>query len=144
MFMAAGLIAQALGHDRIVGLGGIGRVLPMTIFAFALGGLSLMGLPPSGGFVAKWLLLSAAIETGQWWWALVILAGGLLTGSYLFRVLSQALADTDRPVSPAVPVARYREAVVLALALVSMLLGLLPLASFGLLQIGRLEVGVAP
>ena len=144
MFMAAGLIAQALGHDRIAGLGGIGRALPMTIFAFALGGLSLMGLPPSGGFVAKWLLLAAAIETGQWWWALVILAGGLLTSGYLFRVLSQALADTDRPLPPAVPVARYREAVVLALALVSMLLGLLPLASFGLLQIGRLDMGVSP
>ena len=57
MFMAAGLIAQALGHDRIAGLGGIGRALPMTIFAFALAGLSLMGLPPSGGFMAKWLLL---------------------------------------------------------------------------------------
>ena len=144
MFMAAGLIAQALGHDRIAGLGGIGRALPMTIFAFALGGLSLMGLPPSGGFVAKWLLLAAAIETGQWWWALVILAGGLLTSGYLFRVLSQALADTDRPLPPAVPVVRYREAVVLALALVSMLLGLLPLASFGLLQIGRLDMGVSP
>jgi formate hydrogenlyase subunit 3/multisubunit Na+/H+ antiporter MnhD subunit len=144
MFMAAGLIAQALGHDRIAGLGGIGRALPMTIFAFALGGLSLMGLPPSGGFVAKWLLLAAAIETGQWWWALVILAGGLLTGGYLFRVLTPALAGAGDALPPAVPVVRYREAVVLALALVSMLLGLLPLASFGLLQIGRLDMGVSP
>jgi formate hydrogenlyase subunit 3/multisubunit Na+/H+ antiporter MnhD subunit len=138
MFMAAGLIAQALGHDRIAGLGGIGRVLPMTIFAFGLGGLSLMGLPPSGGFAAKWLLLSAALETGQWWWALVILAGGLLTGGYLFRVLTPALADVAD--SPAQPVARGREAVVLGLALISMLLGLVPLAGFGLLEIGRLDI----
>ena len=50
MFMAAGLIAQALGHDRIAGLGGIGRALPMTLFAFGIAGLSLMGVPPSGGF----------------------------------------------------------------------------------------------
>ena len=49
MFMAAGLIAQALGHDRIAGLGGIGRALPMTLFAFGIAGLSLMGVPPSGG-----------------------------------------------------------------------------------------------
>jgi multicomponent Na+:H+ antiporter subunit D len=144
MFMAAGLIAQALGHDCIAGLGGIGRALPMTMFAFALAGLSLMGLPPSGGFTAKWLLLLAAIETGQWWWALVILAGGLLTGGYLFRVLTPALAGAGDALPPSAPVARYREAVVLALALVSMLLGLLPLASFGLLQIGRLDVGVSP
>jgi multicomponent Na+:H+ antiporter subunit D len=144
MFMAAGLIAQALGHDRIAGLGGIARGLPVTIFAFGLGGLSLMGLPPSGGFVAKWLLLSAAIDSGQWWWALVIIAGGLLTGGYLFRVLSPALAEPADRVPAFAPVARGREMVVLALALVSMALGLLPLASFGLLQIGRLDVATAP
>ena len=114
------------------------------MLAFALGGLSLMGLPPSGGFVAKWLLLSAAVETGQWWWALVILAGGLLTGGYLYRVLAPALADADESRRLSAPVARSREAVVLALALLSMLLGLLPLASFGLLQVGRLDIGVTP
>src|SRR6516162_10570466 len=57
MFMAAGLIAEALGHDRIAGLAGVGRALPITVFAFGLAGLSLMGLPPSGGFVAKAMLL---------------------------------------------------------------------------------------
>jgi formate hydrogenlyase subunit 3/multisubunit Na+/H+ antiporter MnhD subunit len=144
MFMAAGLIAKALGHDRIAGLGGVARALPMTMLAFGLGGLSLMGLPPSGGFTAKWLLLAAAIETGQWWWALVILAGGLLTGGYLYRVLAPALGGEDASLPPPASVARSREAVVLALALVSMLLGLLPLASLGLLQVGRLDVGVTP
>ncbi len=91
MFMAAGLIGATLGHDRIAGLGGIGRVLPMTVIAFALGGLSLMGVPWSGGFMAKWLLLRASIESGQWWWALVILGGGLLAGGYVFRVLAPAV-----------------------------------------------------
>jgi formate hydrogenlyase subunit 3/multisubunit Na+/H+ antiporter MnhD subunit len=144
MFMAAGLVAQALGHDRIAGLGGIGRALPMTMFAFAIAGLSLMGVPPSGGFTAKLLLLAAAIETGQWWWALVILAGGLLTGGYLYRVLAPAVAGTDAPLATCAPVPRYREGVVLALALVSMALGLVPLGSLGLLQIGRLDMGLSP
>jgi multicomponent Na+:H+ antiporter subunit D len=66
MFMAAGLIAEALGHDRIAGLAGLGRALPITVFAFGLGGLSLMGLPPSGGFVAKAMLLTAAVAENQW------------------------------------------------------------------------------
>jgi formate hydrogenlyase subunit 3/multisubunit Na+/H+ antiporter MnhD subunit len=144
MFMAAGLIAQACGHDRIAALGGIGRALPMTVLAFGVGGLSLMGLPPSGGFVAKWLLLTAAIDTGQWWWALVIMVGGLLTGGYVFRVLGEAVASRDGRGPDLAPVARGREAVVLALALISMLLGVLPLASFGLLQIGRLDLTLAP
>jgi formate hydrogenlyase subunit 3/multisubunit Na+/H+ antiporter MnhD subunit len=144
MFMAAGLIAQALGHDRIAGLGGIGRALPMTLFAFGIAGLSLMGVPPSGGFTAKLLLLAAAIETGQWWWALVILAGGLLTGGYLYRVLAPAVTETQVPLARCAPVARSREAVVLALALVSMVLGLVPLAAFGLLQVGRFDMSGSP
>jgi formate hydrogenlyase subunit 3/multisubunit Na+/H+ antiporter MnhD subunit len=53
MFMSAGLVYEALGHDRVAGLAGIGRALPLTMFAFGLGGMSLMGLPPSGGFIAK-------------------------------------------------------------------------------------------
>ncbi len=140
MFMAAGLITAALGHDRVAGLVGIGRVLPMTVFAFSIGGLSLMGLPPSGGFVAKWLLLTTAIDRGQWWWALVIVSGGMFTGGYLFRVLARVLGDTNEAVALHAPVARHREAIVLALALLSVVLGLVPLASFGVLQIGRLDI----
>jgi formate hydrogenlyase subunit 3/multisubunit Na+/H+ antiporter MnhD subunit len=144
MFMAAGLIAQALGHDRIAGLGGIARALPMTVLAFGLGGLSLMGLPPSGGFAAKWLLLTAAIESGQWWWGLVIVTGGLLTGGYVFRVIGPALGAPGDSAPACAPVARRREMVVLALALVSMGLGLLPLTSFSLLKIGRLDMATLP
>jgi NADH:ubiquinone oxidoreductase subunit 2 (subunit N) len=116
----------------------------MTVFAFGIAGLSLMGVPPSGGFTAKLLLLAAAIQTGQWWWALVILGGGLLTGGYLYRVIAPAVAGTDAPLPSCAPVARSREAVALALALVSMLLGFVPLGSFGLLLVGRFEVGIAP
>lgn len=143
MFMAAGLIAQSLGHDRIADLSNIGRALPITVLAFALAGMSLMGLPPSGGFAAKWLLLTATIETGQWWWALVILGGGLLTGGYLSRVFAPALFGSRESVTLCVPVARYREVVVLVLALCSVLLGFVRLGAFDLVQIGRLaKVGM--
>jgi multicomponent Na+:H+ antiporter subunit D len=137
MFMSAGLIAEALGHDRVAGLGGIGRALPVTVFAFGLAALSLVGLPLSGGFIAKWLLLSAAITTGQWWWTVVMLVGGLLAGGYTFRVLAPALAEVDEPLVLRASGPRYREWVVLTLALGSVLLGFAPLKPFRLLQIGR-------
>jgi multicomponent Na+:H+ antiporter subunit D len=137
MFMAAGLIAEALGHDRIAGLGGIGRVLPMTVFAFGLGGMSLMGLPPSGGFVAKAMLLMAAVAEGQWWWAVVILAGGLLAAGYVFRVLTPALAAGDGPLTLHASVSNGRQGVVLALAICALLLGLVPLRPSLLLEVGR-------
>ena len=143
MFMAAGLIAEALGHDRIAGLAGIGRALPITVFAFALGGLSLMGLPPSGGFVAKAMLLTAAVAEGQWWWAVVVLTGGLLAGGYVFLVLARALADPTEPLRLLTTVSRGRQAVVVAVALCAVLLGFLPLRPSELLQIGRPDIATA-
>ncbi len=143
MFMAAGLMAEALGHDRIAGLAGIGRALPITVFAFGLGGMSLMGLPPSGGFVAKAMLLTAAVAGGQWWWALVILVGGLLAGGYVFLVLARALADPREPLALLADIARTRQAVVLALALIAVLLGFVPLRPSELLLIGRPHTALA-
>ena len=137
MFMVAGLFYAALGHDRIADLAGLGRMLPMSVLAFALAGISLIGLPPSGGFLAKWLLLQAAIATGQWWWGAVLLAGGLLTSGYVFLVLSRALASSDAPVQTKARVPRHREAAALALAVCSVLLGLVALGPLDPLQIGR-------
>ena len=137
MFTGAGLIAQVLGHDRIAGLRGIGRTLPMTAFALGLAGLSLMGLPPSGGFSAKWLLMSASIASRQWWWAIVMLGGGLLAGGYIFRVVAPTFSTADAPLAERGAVPRWREAVVLALAVCSVLLGVVPLGLPDLLQVGR-------
>jgi len=125
MFMAAGLVYAALGHDRIAGLGGVARALPMTVLAFAVGGVALVGAPPSGAYVAKELLLGAAAETGQWWWAVVLQAGGWLTAGYLVLVLARALGP-EAGTTTFAPVARGRQAVALALALCSLTLGLVP------------------
>ena len=142
MFMAAGLIAEALGHDRIARLSGVGRALPITVFAFGLGGLSLMGLPPSGGCVAKAMLLTAAVAEGQWWWAVVVLTGGLLAGGYVFLVLARALADASEPVTLRSTISPGRQAVVVALALCAVLLGFVPLRPLELLQIGRPDIAI--
>jgi multicomponent Na+:H+ antiporter subunit D len=128
MFMAAGLIYHALGNDRIAGFAGIGRALPICVLTFALAGLALMGLPPSGAFAAKKLLLDAAAESGQWWWGVVLDVGGLLTASYVVLVLAHALSPAAEPVKLRAPVSRTAEMAALALALCSLALGL---AAFG-------------
>ena len=93
MFLAAGSILYATGHDRVTELAGAGQRLPLTVFTIGIASVSLMGLPPSGGFVGKWLLLNAAFVSGQWWWALVLLAGGVMTAAYSFRVLLHAFRN---------------------------------------------------
>jgi formate hydrogenlyase subunit 3/multisubunit Na+/H+ antiporter MnhD subunit len=126
MFMAAGLMYAALGHDRVTGLAGIGRVLPVSVLAFALGGVALMGVPPSGAYIAKELMLGAAGETGQWWWALVLQAGAFFTSGYLFVVLVHALTPPAEPLAVRARVSVIRQTAALALALCSLCLGLIP------------------
>ena len=126
MFMAAGLIYAALGHDRITGLSGIGRASPLSVTAFAIGGVALIGLPPSGAYLAKDLLLQATSETGQWWWEVVIQAGGIFTSAYLLLVLAHALMPAGSPLTLRAPVSRMQEIAALTLAVCSLLLGLFP------------------
>jgi multicomponent Na+:H+ antiporter subunit D len=88
MFVAAANILHSLGTDQLRRLVGLDQRLPLDVFTLALASVSLMGLPPSGGFIAKWLLLQAAWSQGQWAWIAVISIGGLLAAAYLFRILA--------------------------------------------------------
>ena len=135
MFLAAGVLAETIGHDQIEKLGGAVRVLPLTFLTLALGGLSLMGLPPSGGFSAKWLMLQASVASGQWIWSLPILAGGLLAAGYMYRVLKPALSDGE--ISVRSPPRRYQEAIAFALTLIALALAFAPQAFFDFMEIGR-------
>lgn len=135
MFMAAGLIVGTLGHDEIDRTDGLAQHLPLTVGTFALAGVTLMGLPPSGGFTAKWLLLGAAMGDGRWLLAAAILAGGLLAAAYLFRFLGRALLNGPAgKVSVRPP--RGPELVAFSLAATSLLLGLLSAPLLALLGVG--------
>ncbi|MFA9439315.1 complex I subunit 5 family protein [Uliginosibacterium sp. sgz301328] len=140
MFLSAGVLYGVLGHDRMADLRGAGQASPITILAFALAGASLIGLPPSGGFLAKWLLVSAALDTGQWWWVLLLLTGGLLTGIYVFMVVVRAMAPAAPDWTPQRRVPRCQQYAALGLAMCSFLLGLSALLPVDVAQIGRAPV----
>lgn len=101
MFLAAGNITRAMHDDRLVNLAGMDRILSGNLMVIAICGVSLAGLPPSGGFIGKWWLVAGALEAGQWWWAVGVIAGGLLTAAYVFRILAAAMRKagtlTGRP-----------------------------------------------
>jgi multicomponent Na+:H+ antiporter subunit D len=123
MFLAAGSMTYAVAEDALSSISGIAHRLPMTFFAFGLAGLSLAGIPPSGGFVAKWLLLRSAVATGGWHWALLFILGGLLTLAYVLMVLRYAVEQTETPATFR-PVPRRMEWAAMGLALASVLLGI--------------------
>jgi len=122
MFMAAGLVYAALGHDRIADLAGIARALPITVLAFAVSGVALMGVVPSGAYLAKKLLLDAADQSGQWWWTAVLQGGAVFTAGYVVLVLVNALRRPSAPVVSKVRIARSSQFAALALAIASLLL----------------------
>lgn len=135
MFLAAGNILQFGGHDRIADLDRVAQRLPLTVTAFGLAGVSIMGLPPSGGFIAKWLLLEAAIGSGQWWWGIILILGGLLAAAYVFKVIGHAFTQAEvSHEARAVPAAMEWAALTLALA--AILLGLFAPWPLALMEIG--------
>lgn len=96
MFAAAGSMILSAGRDDITQLSGISARLPLTLFTFALAGVTLMGLPPSAGFLAKWLLIDGAITSGQWGWIAVMITGSLFTAAYVFKVLRHAFLQSEQ------------------------------------------------
>jgi multicomponent Na+:H+ antiporter subunit D len=137
MFLCAGAMMRAAASDRLEDLDGVGAALPVASFAFALAALSIMGLPPSGGFLAKYLLLTNSFTSGQWWWALPLLGGGLLAAAYVFRPLERLMRPRRDEAPPLRPVPRAMELWPLLLAILSVLLGMASLPVFELLQIGN-------
>jgi formate hydrogenlyase subunit 3/multisubunit Na+/H+ antiporter MnhD subunit len=145
MFLAAGNFLNFGGHDRIADLDRIVQRLPLSAFAFALAGVSLMGLPPSGGFIGKWLLLEAALAQGRWDLVAVMLLGGLLAAAYVFKVLGKSFtqADITHTHQPkAIPV--RMEWVALILACGAILLGFAGTPLLSLLEIGAPFDGSGP
>jgi len=90
LFMAVGAIAMRVGSVRLEDLGGIGRAMPLTMAAFVVAGLSLIGVPLTVGFVSKWVLIQAALEKGWWPLAVLILLSSLLAVIYVWRVIEVA------------------------------------------------------
>ncbi|MDJ0807543.1 MAG: proton-conducting transporter membrane subunit [Gammaproteobacteria bacterium] len=97
LFLAAGVVQQHAGHDRIAELRGTAQALPATTFTLALAGVALIGLPPSGAFLGKWQLIAGALQAELWWMLGVVLAGSLLAAGYVFRLLGHAFGQARYP-----------------------------------------------
>jgi multicomponent Na+:H+ antiporter subunit D len=90
LFLAMGCVFWRIGSVKIDDLAGLGRRMPWTMAAIVAGGLSLIGIPATAGFVSKWYLILAALEQGWWWVAALILASSLLAVIYVWRLVEAA------------------------------------------------------
>ena len=112
LFLLLGCIALRLEALRFERIGGIGRVMPVTSFGIVVGGLSLIGVPGTAGFVSKWYLILAALEQGAWWIAVLVVLSSLLAVAYVWRFVETAYFR-----EPAPEIAALEEAPVSMLAL---------------------------
>lgn len=90
LFFCAGAIFVATGLKNISDMVGIGRKMPFTMGAFLIGSLSVIGLPPAGGFLSKWNLVIGTLESGQAIFLVVLLISSILNAAYFLPVVYRA------------------------------------------------------
>ena len=96
LFLALGAICYRIGNTRIDRIYGLGKQMPWTMAAFVAGGLSLIGIPLTAGFISKWYLILAATERGWWPVIAVIVVSSLIAVMYIWRVV-EAVYLKPRP-----------------------------------------------
>jgi len=90
MFMAVGCIVWKCGKSDLDDLRGAGKTMPWTMLAWVIGGLGLIGVPLTAGFISKWFLIGAAMERGWWPVAAAVLLSSLVAVIYVWRVVEVA------------------------------------------------------
>ncbi len=97
LFMAIGCVMYRVGSVRIEQMAGLGKQMPWTMAAFVAGGLSLVGVPLTVGFISKWYLVLGALENGLWPVAVLVLFGSLLAVVYIGKVVEVAYFNDPLP-----------------------------------------------
>ncbi|MEM0944807.1 MAG: proton-conducting transporter membrane subunit, partial [Pseudomonadota bacterium] len=87
---AAGSIYTAAHLTEISQLNGIGRRMPWTMLAFTIGSFSMIGLPPTAGFVSKWMMLSGSWDGGDWLSMVVMILATVLNAMYFLPIVYRA------------------------------------------------------
>ena len=100
LFLLVGGAVIAAGGSTLARLAGLGRTMPLTSFGIVVGGLGLIGVPGTAGFISKWYLVLAALERGEWWLVFALLLSSLLAVAYVWRFVEVAYfraPPTDMP-----------------------------------------------
>lgn len=87
LFIVVAAMVAGVGSDRIEALAGLGKRMPLVAFAFVVGGVGLIGVPGTAGFVSKWALLQAALSAGHPVIAGLVLLSSLVAIVYVWRVV---------------------------------------------------------
>ncbi len=118
LFFCAGAIATATGKKKISELNGIGRRMPITMLAFAVGSIGMVGILPVNGFISKWYLMWGSLEAGTPIFLVILVSSALLNAVYFFPIVTAAFfkkGDFEPPQGIEAPLSMILPIAVLAI-----------------------------
>ncbi|MFN3945103.1 MAG: proton-conducting transporter membrane subunit [Allosphingosinicella sp.] len=123
LFFCAGALAERMKVTKVDQLDGAGRAMPLTMFAFSIAALGMIGVPPVAGFVSKWQLGVGGLQAGQLWVIFILAASSLLNAAYFLPLIYRAWFRS--PEGPPVPPGRERNYMLIGPAVVTAAVALL-------------------
>jgi multicomponent Na+:H+ antiporter subunit D len=97
LFLLLGGVSARAGATSLERVAGLGKTMPLTSFGIVIGGISLIGIPGTAGFVSKWYLVLGAIAHGYWWLVALIVASSLIAVVYVWRFVEVAYFREPAP-----------------------------------------------
>jgi multicomponent Na+:H+ antiporter subunit D len=127
LFFCAGAIMYTTHKTNISEINGIGKRMPITMWCFAISSISLIGIPPTNGFVSKWFLAIGGLSVGKVIFPIILLVSALLTALYLMPVVSAAFfkkGDFEEGVIKEAPIRMLIP--IVSITIITVILGLFP------------------
>ena len=90
LFFCAGVIITVTGKTKISEMNGIGKRMPLTMLAFTIAAIGMIGIPPVNGFISKWYLIQGSLENGAWGVIVVLIGSALLNAAYFLPIVVNA------------------------------------------------------
>jgi len=127
LFVFAGIVVYKTGGQRLTDLQGLYRKMPVTMTAFTVGALSMIGVPPTAGFFSKWYLILGAIDAGRYHFMVALLISSLVNAILFFRIIEIAYfepkvehhgGETEKVVIDEAPLSMLVPLIIVALSLI--------------------------
>ncbi len=137
LFFCAGAIYVKAHKENISDLNGIGKQMPLTLGAFTLASIGLMGIPPVNGFVSKWFLGQGALDADRGVFLGLLLLSGLLNAGYFFPIIRRAFFVSSKTNTKFSEASLFMVVPLILTAVLSLLLGIWPDFVFHLYELAR-------
>jgi formate hydrogenlyase subunit 3/multisubunit Na+/H+ antiporter MnhD subunit len=142
LFFCAGNLAETHELKKVSQLSGSGRRMPLTMTAFTVGALGMIGVPPTAGFVSKLYLGIGGVQAGQLWIVAVLVASSALNAAYFLPIIYRAWFEPPRGPAPRAEAGWLLLGPTLIAAALSLGAGLFAAMPFSPLELARLIVAL--